>query len=70
MRPRYVRGDIYMERRTCVHCNREQKFPPNYESAKETDRKEKGGEKWDGNERKQGELEGREPQTSIHSKMR
>ena len=39
MTPHYVRGD--MERRTCVRCNRMQKFPPTHDSAKETEGKER-----------------------------
>ena len=40
--PRYVCGDIYMERSTYARCH---EFPPNSDSTLETDGKKKGGEK-------------------------
>ena len=52
--PRYVCGDIYMERSAYASCH---KFPPNSDSTLETDGKNKGGEKI-GRERGWGELEG------------
>ena len=40
--PRYVCGDIYMERSTYARCHG---FPPNSDSTLETDGEKKGGEK-------------------------
>ena len=45
VKPRYVCGDIYMERLTYAQC---QKFLPNAESTQEMDGKEKEGEKSEG----------------------